>query len=387
MARTIVVCCDGTGSTFDSRVTNVTRLVRFLDLGDPARQVAVYAQGVGTNDARTEKITEFRNALPDPEALRAPRLGARTRVGRILGLAFGYGIKAVVRDLYRHLAELHRDPDDRIYLFGFSRGAFAVRALAGLIYRCGLPPCDATDVPARFERAWRLYKPIDEPGGKTAAFLATGQRTCTVEMLGVWDTVKSYGGLVPTKLPHLRHNPIVRRVAHALALHERRAWFKATTWGQLDVDRHRAMSRVRRQDLDRYEAQRERVAEVWFTGSHSDIGCGDIALRWMLGEIVRTAPGLALRPEALAFLEAPDGQPPMSDSSTRVWGLVEQLPRLEVFNDRRWPYRRWVWGSDGARQPALVQRDGRAAVHVSNGEAAAVGPSRSCPTWRAGPGH
>jgi hypothetical protein len=385
MARTIVICCDGTGNTFDDSVTNVTRLIRFLDLDDPDRQVAVYAQGVGTNGARDEKITTFRRALRDPAALRVvtprvSRLSARTWLISVLGLAFGYGIKSVVREMYRHLADLHQDPNDRIYLFGFSRGAFAVRALAGLIYRCGLPECDGDDFPSRFNRAWRLFRPIIEPSAKVATFRATGQRRCTIEFLGVWDTVKSYGGLVPIKLPHLRHNPIVRHVAHALALHERRAWFKATTWGQLDIDIDRAMTRVHAEDCPRYKAQT--IAEVWFTGFHFDIGSGDIALRWMLGEALHTAPGLALTQSAWKLLAQSDPVPSMNDSSKVVWGLVEQLPRLEIFNDRIWPYRRWVWGSDGARKPAKVQRNERVAVHVTNNDAAVVGPANPCETWR-----
>src|SRR5258706_16354733 len=78
---------------------------------------------------------------------------------------------------------------------------------------------------------------------------------------------------------------------------------------------------------------------------------------------MRTAPGLALRPAAWTFLAELDRQPPMNDSSAVVWGLVDQLPRVEIFNDRLWPYRRWVWGSDGVRKPALVRRNEHAAVH------------------------
>jgi hypothetical protein len=275
---------------------------------------------------------------------------------------------------------LDTDADDRIYLFGFSRGAFAVRALAGLIYRCGL----SERVDRRtFNRAWRLFKPMTVPAAKVQAFRALpGNRAPEIEFLGVWDTVKSYGGLVPTKLPHLRHNPIVRHVAHALAEHERRAWFKATTWGQLDMDKceGKAMDRVRPQDRDRYCAQT--IAEVWFTGFHSDIGTADITLRWMFGEALHSAPGLVLSADALTFLAQPDSTPPMTDSSKVVWGLTEQLPRLEIFNDDKWPYRRWVWGSDGARKPSKVLQDKQATAHATNTDAAVMGPVRTCGTRR-----
>jgi uncharacterized protein (DUF2235 family) len=75
-------------------------------------------------------------------------------------------------------------------------------------------------------------------------------RPCPVHFLGLWDTVKSYGGLDPAILPHLRHNPIVAHVRHALALDERRAWFKPTTWGRLDSDLHAAMTRLAPEDAE-----------------------------------------------------------------------------------------------------------------------------------------
>ncbi|MBM2614994.1 DUF2235 domain-containing protein [Actinoplanes sp. LDG1-06] len=371
MARTIVICCDGTGNTFDGEPTNVTRLIRFLDLSDPERQVAVYAQGVGTNGTRISAVGADRPALQ----VFTPReswLEAHTAMLRVLGLGFGYGLKPLIREMYLRLAALHTDPGDRIYLFGFSRGAFAVRALAGLIYRCGLP--ERADR-RTFDRAWRQFKPMQPPA-------VTANRVPEIEFLGVWDTVKSYGGLVPTKLPHLRHNPIVRHVAHALAVHERRAWFKATTWGQLDMDKAegKAMDRVRDSDRPRYA--RQTIAEVWFTGFHSDIGAGDITLRWMLGEALHDAPGLVLTPEALKFLAEPDSTPPMTDSSNVVWGLMEQLPRLEIFNDDKWPYRRWVWGSDGARKPSKVVRRDKPTAHATNSDAAVMGPAATSTTRR-----
>ncbi|MFC4063573.1 phospholipase effector Tle1 domain-containing protein [Actinoplanes subglobosus] len=379
MARTIVICCDGTGNTFDGEPTNVTRLIRFLDLSDPQRQVAVYAQGVGTNGIRISAVRDHGPAL-QTFTPRESRLGAHTTVLRVLGLGFGYGLQPLVREMYRRLAGLHTDADDRIYLFGFSRGAFAVRALAGLIYRCGLP--ERVDR-RTFNRAWQLFKPMSVPVAEVRAFRElSGNRSPEIEFLGVWDTVKSYGGLVPTRLPHLRHNPIVRHVAHALALHERRAWFKATTWGQLDMDKDKgkAMERTLPEDRDRYGAQT--IAEVWFTGFHSDVGAGDITLRWMLGEALHRGSGLGLRADALTFLARPDPTPPMTDSSTAVWGLMEQLPRLEIFNDDKWPYRRWVWGSDGAREPSKVLRGEQATAHATNTDASAMGPTATCRTYR-----
>lgn len=291
MGRAIVICVDGTGNTFDDRTTNVMRLVRGLDFADHRRQVAVYAQGLGTNGAGRRELEAFRADLPDVRALRVaagPRASwfpPKLWVDRVRGLAFGHGLAAMVRSLYRELTDLYEGPDDRVFLFGFSRGAFAVRALAGLLHRCHLPHSVDADFDARFARAWDLYRPIHEDTAATAA-LRRDHRPCGVHFLGLWDTVKSYGGLRPVLLPHLRHNPDVAHVRHALALDERRAWFKETTWGRLDLDRDNAMTRVAPGALDHQD-----IAEVWFTGCHGDVGGGgartdtaSIALRWMLGE-------------------------------------------------------------------------------------------------------
>ncbi|MFJ8787303.1 T6SS phospholipase effector Tle1-like catalytic domain-containing protein [Streptomyces sp. NPDC102476] len=154
-------------------------------------------------------------------------------------MLFGYGLTGGVRTMYRELSDLYKAPDDRVFLFGFSRGAFTVRALAGLLYRCGLPPAGCGDLDARFAHAWSLYKPHSPADDQKAEIerLQETNRTCGIHFIGLWDTVKSYGGINPVSLPHLRHNPIVRHVRHALALHERRAWFQPTTWGQLDLDK------------------------------------------------------------------------------------------------------------------------------------------------------
>jgi hypothetical protein len=162
-------------------------------------------------------------------------------------------------------------------------------------------------------------------------------------------------------LPHLRHNPIVRHIRHALALHEKRAWFKATTWGQLDNDRKNAMKRVH----DRTSYDRQDIREVWFTGCHSDVGAGEIALRWMVGEALGTGPGLGLSPTGHDRLHQREPAPETHESSSLLWRLTEMIPRLEIFNDGVWPKRRPSWGSNGARQPQLVRRDLRFSIHAT----------------------
>jgi uncharacterized protein (DUF2235 family) len=367
MGRTIVMCSDGTGNTFDARITNVSRMVRFLDASDAGRQVIRYDPGVGTVAARTEHVRS--EGAADGEAVEILPTANRSQRGpvawldRTRGLAFGYGLKENVFQLYAELAALYLGPEDRLFLFGFSRGAFTVRALAGLLHRCHLPAvAGGGKLRERFERAWTLFT-VMRPDAVDVEAIRRGQRCCPVHFLGVWDTVKSYGGLTPVVLPHLRHNPDVSHVRHALAMDERRAWFKPTTWGGLDSDEHGAMTRLTERDAAACRSQD--VVEVWFTGCHGDIGAGDIAMRWMLGEAVAVSPGIRLTDEGLRFLGLPDPAPKVHQSWNRRWRAVEQLPRLEIDNSGVWPVRRPHRGSDGYRNPGAAQRGDRILLHAT----------------------
>ena len=122
MGKNIVICCDGTGNEFGDRNSNVVKLFATLVL-DPRTQVAYYDPGIGTMGAN--------NAL--------------TKIGKwftkVLGLAFGYGLLDNVGDAYRFLMQ-NWEPGDRLYLFGFSRGAYTVRVLASMLHLFGLLPRD-----------------------------------------------------------------------------------------------------------------------------------------------------------------------------------------------------------------------------------------------------
>ena len=287
----------------------------------------------------------------------------------MLGLFGGWGLKANVRQMYCLLSALYEGPDDKVFLFGFSRGAFTVRALAALIYRCGLPGKTATDKGKRFDKAWKLYKPPHKRQDDVAirAFRSNGQRECPIHFLGLWDTVKSYGGLIPVMLPHLRHNPAVHIVRHALALDEHRSWFDATTWGLLDLDS--AKDRIKPKDFEHQD-----IAEVWFRGCHSDIGGGDveavtgmIALRWMLGEA--QAVGAKLNDNGKSVLAADDPLEPEVHESLRGlwWWVTENIPRKEINNFGEYPERTWVYESTGRRTPDKLTRNGKVLLHPSVG--------------------
>ena len=376
MAKTIVICADGSNNTSSGNVSNVFRLVRLLAIDEPKRQVIVYDQGIGTLPRGLREARALAGApgatglvvLPGPLWLPWPA----SSVSRGLGLTLGVGLRRNVRQLYVKLSELYED-GDRVVLFGFSRGAFTVRALAGLIYRCGLAQPTAGTAGRLFADAWSHYKPMQFDRELMNAWRCRhNQRSCYIDFLGAWDTVKSYGGLRPVLLPHLRHNPIVRTVRHAVALDEKRGWYNVTTWGRLDNDRSHAMTRLPPDAIAAIENQD--IDEVWFRGSHSDIGGGDdeeatarIARQWMLGQACRADIGLVINAAGYGELATPLSRerPTIHGSLTRRWQLVDRIPRLDIDNSGVWPTRVWAKERHAFRRPATLLRNGAFAVHSS----------------------
>jgi uncharacterized protein (DUF2235 family) len=118
MPRNLVVCCDGTANEFARHHTNILKLFSTL-VQDPEGQLAYYHPGVGTM-----------------EAVGALTSAARS-VTKLLGMAVGYGLETDIRDAYAFLVRFHEE-GDRLFLFGFSRGAYTVRAVASLLHIYGL---------------------------------------------------------------------------------------------------------------------------------------------------------------------------------------------------------------------------------------------------------
>ena len=379
MPKNIILCSDGTGNTFKQRSSNVSELIKSLDLAaNPPcgrKQFAFYDQGVGTNPGLVQDALAYAGSTPDAANLKVLHVPQRTwwnpaPVAWVRGMAKGYGLRENVQELVRALAENHA-PDDDVYLFGFSRGAFTVRAVAGFVHRCGLPR-PGTVFDDWFEKGFRLYEQHFPPPEDINAFQTAHSRLIRIHFLGIWDTVKSYGGLKPISWPHLRHNPSVDNVRHALALDEQRAWFQCTTWGRTDEVIHGKQL----EDPERYTTQD--VEEVWFRGFHSDIGGGTkerksarVALLWMLGEAAHF--GLRLNKDGVARFDRKEDfnrKIKPHDSRTWWWPLVGVVTREELRNDWRPPQRDRVTGSKSPRNPLLPElKEGQdrreVLVHVS----------------------
>ncbi|HBO3293043.1 TPA: DUF2235 domain-containing protein [Pseudomonas aeruginosa] len=350
--RQLVVCIDGTSNRFGDQPTNVVRLYRSLSR-DPRRVLAYYDQGVGTFGLK-ETLFEWQK-FPS----------------RIAGLAFGWGLKRNVEGAYRFLAEHYR-PGDQIFLFGFSRGAYAVRVLAAMLRAVGL--IDAHQ-PHLFDYAWTLLTtrmpPRDEDKragtrrrgpdfGLLGRFRKVFGRQVKVHFLGLFDTVTSVGWVYdPLTVPYSSNNEMVDVVRQALAIDECRCFFRQNLWfGEKD----------RKSD----------VLQVWFPGMHSDVGGGYapkdsrlalVAFTWMLGEALEA--GLHVDPARSRdqlrsrSKQGPDPTAPILPVMTRPWRLAEWLPLLVW--DRRSGNRAWRWSRGRPRSRPLepVGQETRVKLHRS----------------------
>ena len=325
--KRIVICCDGTWKRLDARCpTNVVRLAQAVIPRGPdgVEQMLYHLDGVGTGRG-TGRLARA--------------------LDRALGGAFGQGLMGTIEAAYRFLIFNHA-PGDEIYLFGFSRGAFCARSLAGLIRNCGiLDRRSAAAIP----EALALYQ---ARGGRShpdaaealafrrrhaqPAFTSAADRAARPEAtellrlayLGVWDTVGSLGLPARFCLAELVNQPLrfhdtrlskgVEAARHAVAIDEHRGSFPPTLWDNLDA-------------LNA-ETGAGRYAQMWFPGDHASVGGGGEARALSDGALIWIAEGaaergLALDPAALAEWRA--GCDPLGPlRASRGGGLMDALLEL-----------------------------------------------------------
>jgi uncharacterized protein (DUF2235 family) len=292
MGRNLLVFSDGTGNSGGkTRGTNVWRLHNLIERHHPTHpQLTFYDDGVGTQDLS---------------------------LLRVIGGVFGWGLSENICACYDWLARNYRE-GDRIALFGFSRGAFTVRCLAGMVHACGLLDPAGLTPNERRKRVKKLlwaYRAADAPEqGKYFASWLRGEarvserhdgeawpaelREVRVHFTGVWDTVDAVGVPVDElrdlidplwqRLLHRRaygfRNSRLRGVTHArqaLAIDDERRTFHPNVWKR---ETHDAT-----QDED---GPPETLVQVWFAGAHSNVGGGypkdglaHVTLDWMMGEL------------------------------------------------------------------------------------------------------
>ncbi|MBV9405321.1 MAG: DUF2235 domain-containing protein [Acidobacteriaceae bacterium] len=266
MGKRIAFCADGTWDSADKH-TNVYKLYKALLTS--ADQIPLYDDGVGADGNPVVKIA---------------------------GGAFGTGLWQKIKDGYSKISHVY-EAGDQVFLFGFSRGAYTARSLAGMIAASGLPTKNFSD--DMVNTAFDAYRDKVNRQEKLKSLANCNMDSNPgITMVGVWDTVGSLGipsavgavdpvayGFLDTSL-----NPKIKHGYHALAIDERRAQFPPTLWsGQPQPG--------------------QTLEQVWFTGAHSDVGGGepddlpgttalsDITLGWMMSKA--NALGLQFDPAVL----------------------------------------------------------------------------------------
>jgi uncharacterized protein (DUF2235 family) len=316
LPKDLVLCLDGTGNEFGDANSNVVKLYATLAQSD--RQVCYYHPGLGTRG--------------DPNAL--------TKLAKVwtqvIGLAFGYGLSGNLADAYSFIMSEY-EPGDRLFVFGFSRGAYTARALCGMLYMFGLLR------PHQEALIYYMIRMMGKADDKAmyhiaAKFQETFSRKCPIYFLGVWDTVCSVGWVHnPVVIPYTQNNPAIHIARHAISLDERRGFYRQNLLGDGRPG----------QDFQ----------QVWFAGVHSDVGgsypeaqsgLSKITLRWMLDEARKA--GLTLDEDKVREIlgetdpeyARPDPAAMLHNSLSGVWWVLEFFPKRHSIKtaDGRW-VKRW----------------------------------------------
>jgi uncharacterized protein (DUF2235 family) len=324
--KRLIVCCDGTWNRPDevsqgvAAPTNVAKIALALADEDATHndQLLHYQTGVGTR-----------------------------RSERFVGGAFGVGLSRNVMDGYRFLVDNY-EPGDKLYFFGFSRGAYTARSLAGLVRNSGILRPEERD---RIGDAYALYRRPDKDSLPSSIAAELFRRSHSygetyIDFVGVWDTVGALGipidGFRPPLLSRLwtfhdtTLSRYVRNAYHALAIDERRRPFRPTLWEQ------------------KPDARDQTLEQVWFAGVHSDVGGGysdtglsEVPLLWMAEKAHQC--GLAFKPDHLVVTTHD------VDADARRSGIqVAPNYAAELHQSRKGiyllqrPYDRRLAGDDGA---------------------------------------
>ncbi|KAJ7704601.1 hypothetical protein B0H17DRAFT_1326658 [Mycena rosella] len=346
--RTLIVLLDGTGDSDDKDATNIVLLHKMLYNGKkPAndnKQLVYYSTGIGAD------ITQSYADLVHYAYQKIDQAVAKSFQDHII-------------HAYTWLMKNYQD-NDKICIFGFSRGAYSARALAGMLKAMGL--LRASDA-ASAKATYKLYEEHDRlPPSTTPAEKETRDKAWLalrlkwqnfrtehkpevkmpfVEFLGCWDSVNSVGMVNNIKLAHTATNSIVRTFRHAVALDERRAKFNQNMWSQPNKP---AVTANAQPNGDNRPSVVTDVQEVWFAGCHCDVGGGSvlndtrpnlahISLRWMIRECFKARTGMIFSATELATLGIepshlyPDVRPrPDVDAVTRGSQTIRAIEAPEL---------------------------------------------------------
>jgi len=393
MARNVVLLSDGTGNSAAKLFkTNVWRTYQALDVSN-ANQVAFYDNGVGTSSFK-------------PLA--------------ILGGAFGWGLKRNIIEMYMFLCRNYA-PGDRIFGFGFSRGAFTIRVLTKLVLQEGLVKDYGStgDLRRKSRELYREFCKKKTTGFRfselirsiaylihSIVYLVTKpsvgdikRHTITsIEFLGLWDTVDAYGlpieefktgidrWIWPLALMDRQLDGRIKKACHALSIDDRRKTFHPLLWDEANEPH----------SSDAGHTDDERLTQVWFVGAHSNVGGGypddglsSVSLRWMMHE--GSKKGLIFKSGALKEADAcvaPFGRLYHSRAGLGAYYRYEPR-RLDKPTDRQGAqilrpkiHESVIWRmalDTSSYEPLSLPMKLRIVTDVRNGNSGLAGDPKRCP--------
>jgi uncharacterized protein (DUF2235 family) len=340
MAKNIVICCDGTGNEIRTNLSNVLKLYRCVDKS--MGQTVFYDPGIGTIGMDSE-------------------WQGGKQLKEVFSQATGAGLYKNILDAYKFLIDTY-EPGDNIYMFGFSRGAYTVRALGGFINLIGLLKPEQTNLA---DYALKAYKDSSSKqdlsiGWRFGHVMDT--RHVPIKFMGVWDTVNSV--IVPRRdhhlfkleferLPYSMQNPDVEVFRQALAIDEKRRMFRPKEWREPGIYQPDPWKDETSKSQD--------IKQVWFAGDHSDIGGGypeaesglaKLPLKWMIDEAEKA--GLRFDHKMVSHIVGGESEPgahnycsedplaPLHNSLHGAWNLLEWVPKS--VKEREWPERKSFMG-------------------------------------------
>ena len=337
--KRIAIFSDGTwNSPEQGGATNVLQMARAVrPVSGGIEQVAFYDWGVGTDRKK------------------------------IAGGISGVGIDKNIMDCYRFVMHNY-DAGDALFLFGFSRGAYTARSLAGFIRNCGILRREHA---AQVLAAFRLYRQRSASSGPNAQRAIRFRRNYAVaditeiEFVGVWDTVGSLGIPVPFwgtlgEREFLFHDTepskIVQHARHALAIDENRVDFEPTLWSD-------------KPGMD--------LQQVWFAGVHSDVGGGyperglsDCAGQWMIREAGKS--GLRFE-QHLVNAVVPDPEDAQHNERKGIYRARKAFVRPVIGPVHKTVKARWLANAHGYQNKSKALRERLASV---NGDWSEIGVMR-----------
>jgi uncharacterized protein (DUF2235 family) len=309
--KRLIVCCDGTWNKLDTECpTNVLKLAQAVKrtASDGVPQIVFYDEGIGVES------------------------------NKIMGAVTGLGIDKNIQDAYRFLS-FNYDQGDEIYLFGYSRGAYTVRSLAGMIYCSGLL---SRRYITKASEAYELYrdrgiKPKhDEAKSFRENYSKDNGDRVPITLLGCFDTVGALGiPLVPVlkkyeeplkkryRFHDITLNKDIERALHAVAIDEIREIFDVTLMKKND------------------KVPDQKLRQVWFPGEHACIGGGkpeylglsDIVLKWMLDQISDFELKLEFEPEVIKDIKPDYKAPFQSNPGFFKWAGIKLREVGETIED------------------------------------------------------